>query len=169
MRINVTGNAGSGKSTLAKKIAKELQLPLIEMDQIIWESNWQRVPPEIVQERLASQMRMKSWVLDGVSKAARQQADLIVFLDYPPLICAWRCAKRNWRYLWRSRPGLPENCPEWKIIFPLVKIIKDFPKQARPAILKDIAKSEHSTVVVKNSTDLAKFITKIPALTSRLD
>jgi adenylate kinase family enzyme len=164
MRINVTGNAGSGKSTLAQKIAEVLQLPLIEMDRIIFEPNWQPVPPEIVQERLADQMQKESWVLDGVSKAARQQADLIVFLDYPRLFCAWRCAKRNWRYLLRSRPGLPENCPEWKIILPLAKIITDFPKHSRVNILKDIAESQKSTVVITTSDDLAKFTATIPDL-----
>jgi adenylate kinase family enzyme len=164
MRINVTGNAGSGKSTLAQKIAKALQLPLVEMDRIIWAPNWKRVPPEICKARLAAQLKKESWVLDGVSKVARRQADLIIFLDYPRHICAWRCTKRNWRYLLRSRPGLPENCPEWKIILPLAKIIKDFPSQARIAILKDIAESQKSTVVINNSDDLAKFIATIPDL-----
>jgi hypothetical protein len=53
----------------------------------------------------------------------RESADLIVFLDYPRWVSFWRCAKRNWRYLFRSRPGLPENCPEIRIVPTLIRII----------------------------------------------
>lgn len=164
MRINVTGNAGSGKSALAKIIADGLDLPLIAMDRIIWASGWQRVPKETYQAQLTSQLQQKSWVLDGVSKDARSQADLIVFLDFPRRICAWRCARRNWRYLFKSRPGLPEGCPEWRIIPALAKIIKDFPSQARIAILRDIVELNVDSVVIKNSVDLNKFSANIAFL-----
>jgi adenylate kinase family enzyme len=164
MKINVTGNAGSGKSTLAQQISQALQFPLIEMDRILFAPNWEQVLPELWQAQLTAQLQQKSWVLDGVSKLARQQADLIVFLDYPSRICAWRCAKRNWRYLWRSRPGLPENCPEWKIILPLAKIIKDFPNHTRIAILKDIQESQKHTVIIKNATDMNQFLSTLSDL-----
>lgn len=164
MRINVTGNAGSGKSTLAKIIADELSLPLIEMDRMIWASGWQRVPKETYLAKLTSQLQQESWVLDGVSKAARSQANLIVFLDFPRSVCTWRCAKRNWRYLFKSRPGLPEGCPEWRIISALAKIIRDFPSHARIAILRDIAELKVDSVVIKGSVDLAKFSANIASL-----
>ncbi len=161
MRINVTGNAGSGKSTLAKIMADELDLPLIEMDRIIWASGWQRMPKEICQAKLASQLQQESWVLDGVSRVARSQADLIVFLDFPRRVCVWRCAKRNGRYLFKSRSGLPEGCPEWKVIPALAKIIRDFPSHARIAILRDIAELNVDSVVIKNSVDLTEFSANI--------
>ena len=164
MRINVTGNAGSGKSTLAKIIANELDLPLIEMDRMIWASGWQRVPKEIYQAKLTSQLQQKSWVLDGVSKDARSQADLIVFLDFPRRICAWRSARRNWRYLFKSRPGLPEGCPEWRIIPALARIIRDFPSHARVAILKDLTELNVDSAVIKNLAELVEFSTNIATL-----
>ena len=157
MRINVTGNAGSGKSTLSEQLSRELGLPLIEMDRLIWRAGWQKVPKEYYQTQLAQLLQQDSWVLDGVSKFARRQADLIVFLDYPRRVCAWRCAKRNWRYLFCSRPGLPEGCPEWQIVLTLAKIIIDFPKHARGAILKDIAELDSAAVIIKSAADLAQF------------
>ena len=164
MRINVTGNAGSGKSTLAKIMADELDLPLIEMDGMIWAPGWQSVPKETYHVKLTSQLQQESWVLDGVSKAARSQADLIVFLDFPRRVCAWRCAKRNWRYLFKSRPGLPEGCPEWKIIPALAKIIRDFPTRAKIAISRDIAELNVDSVIIKNSAELAEFSANIASL-----
>lgn len=88
MRINVTGNAGSGKPTLAQRIASELNMPLIEMDRIIWQPSWQRTPAEVSREKLRQLLSSDSWVLDGVSRMGRQQADLIVFLDVPRRVCA---------------------------------------------------------------------------------
>ena len=169
MRINVTGNAGSGKSTLSRQLSRELGLPLIEMDRLIWKAGWQQVPKERYQAQLAPLLQQESWVLDGVSKLARQQADLIVFLDYPRRVCAWRCAKRNWRYLFRSRPGLPEGCPEWKIVLTLTNIIIGFPNHAREAILKDAAELDSAAVIIKNTADLAQFYTDIHSLLTKRD
>lgn len=164
MRIHVTGNAGSGKSTLSQQIASELDLPLIEMDRIIWQPNWQRTPATNSRAQLIQLLQSESWVLDGVSRLGRQQADLIIFLDFPRYVCIWRCAQRNWRYLFSSRPGLPEQCPEWKIVPTLFRIIMAFPNAARVAILRDIVKSEGRAIIIKSSADLANFVKTIPRL-----
>lgn len=167
MRINVTGNAGSGKSTISQQLASELRLPLIEMDRIIWQPGWQRTPTDQAHEQLDKLLQSESWVLDGVSRLGRRHADLIVFLDFPRRLCAWRCAQRNWRYLFSSRPGLPDGCPEWKIVPTLARIIMDFPNKARPVIIEDIAASQSHAVVIQNAADLARFIQTIPLLQNR--
>lgn len=164
MRINVTGNAGSGKSTLSQTIAKELDLLLIEMDCIIWQPGWQRTPSDISRRELSKLLLSDRWVLDGVSRMGRQQADLIVFLDFPRRVCAWRCAKRNWRYLFSSRPGLPEHCPEWRIILTLTKIIWLFPDLARPAILRDMESPTVDAIAIQDKDDLKMFVKHLSEL-----
>ncbi len=150
MRINVTGNAGAGKSTLAKHIAQTLDIPLIEMDSLLWLPGWEKRSPEELRDILFPLLQQEAWVLDGVSKLVREHADHIIFLDVPRRVCAWRCMKRNWKFLFRSRPGLPEHCPEWRIIPTLYRIIRDFPKNVRHAILADIH-SETSTHLILSS------------------
>lgn len=164
MRINVTGNAGSGKSTLSRKMASELGLPLVEMDSLIWQPGWQRTPSDVSRQKLSQLLASDSWVLDGVSRMGRQKADLIIFLDFPRRVCAWRCTKRNWRYLFTSRPELPEGCPEWRIISTLAKIIWAFPHQARPTILRDIEGRRANDVVIQTSAELAMFTEALPQL-----
>lgn len=159
MRINITGNAGSGKSTLSHFIVDRLEVPLIEMDKIIWQPGWTKTKQEVTQARLEKLLAMSSWVLDGVSRQARQSADFIVFLDFPRRVCFWRCLKRNWRYLFSSRPGLPKNCPELLIIPELIKIIYNFPLEARSSILRDIEnkRCDQTVVIIRNQKELNEF------------
>ena len=158
MRINVTGNAGAGKSTLAQHIADTLDLPLIHMDSLLWLPDWQKRSPEELRERLLPLLEQDSWVLDGVSQLVRHHADHIIFMDMPRHVCAWRCTKRNWRYLFHSRPGLPENCPEWRIIPTLARIIKKFPANVRPVILNDMTPSDLIVTTDTKSDDIELFI-----------
>ena len=168
MRINVTGNAGAGKSTLARRISRALQLPLIEMDRIVWESGWQPVPSEMRRDRLLPLLEGDSWIVDGVSRHARHQADLVIFLDLPPLLCAWRCAKRGWKHSFLTRPELPDNCPEWRIIPTLIRIIFSFPQRAKPLILKDIAERNADDIVIANQAQIDAFEAELLQLSRTL-
>ncbi|WGV23308.1 shikimate kinase [Halotia branconii] len=38
-RILIFGNSGSGKSTLANKLGKDLEIPILDLDTIVWEPN----------------------------------------------------------------------------------------------------------------------------------
>ena len=159
-RINVTGNAGVGKSTLAAHIALLVDAPLFGLDQIVWRPGWkqpERDKRTAMEQALCAQT---SWVIDGVSRGVREAADMIVFLDYPRRISFWRCARRNWRYLFRSRPGLPPDCPEILIVPTLVKMIWRFPTKVRPALLAEFDewKGEKTLVHIRSNRDLAEFM-----------
>jgi adenylate kinase family enzyme len=131
----VTGNAGSGKSALARTIGKEFRLPVFSLDAVVWTSGWRKRPLSEKDAAIVGLIRKPAWVIDGVSEAVEQMAEVVVFLDVAPPRCIWRCAKRNLRYLFRSRPGLPDGCPEWRIVLRLVRLIRRFDRQVRPEIL----------------------------------
>ncbi|MGC4017689.1 MAG: hypothetical protein QM755_24700 [Luteolibacter sp.] len=135
MRILVTGNAGAGKTTLARRIAAELGIPCHGLDSIVWQSGWRKTPADEKARRIAELVAPDAWVIDGVSGQVLTQAEVVVFLDVPRRLCFWRVAKRNWRYLFHSRPDLPPGCPEIRIIPTLIRIIWDFPAKIRPGIL----------------------------------
>jgi adenylate kinase family enzyme len=132
MKIHITGNADSGKTTLALKLGEALNIPVSSLDDVVWKNGW---VPNIREQRL---MSSDCWIIGGVSKTVRESADYIVFLDVPRFVCIFRCFKRNFLYLFKSRTELPESCPEILIVHQLLKIIWNFLIIARHIILETL-------------------------------
>ena len=161
MRIHITGNAGSGKSTFAKDIGDILGINVYGLDKIVWKEKWKQTPQgerKRLEEELASKPQ---WIIEGVSSIARQTADLIIFLNFPRRVCYLRCAKRNWRYLFSSRPELPENCPEIKIIPKLIRIIWLFPSVAKPIITNEMNMQRKISIMLSSNDEITQFITEL--------
>ena len=135
MKILVTGNAGAGKSTLAVSLGQALNLQTFSLDSIVWQERWRKTPTKVRDARIAELIANDSWVIDGVSSAALHAADVVVFLDVPRWKCLLRAMKRNSRYLFSSRPELPNHCPEILIVPTLLRIIWRFDSRVRPMIL----------------------------------
>jgi adenylate kinase family enzyme len=153
-RIFITGNAGSGKTTLAKHIGEHLDLPVFGLDEIVWRPGWRKSPADWRVEKIAALIAPEAWVIEGVSATVLQAADFVFFLDVDRRTSLFRCARRNWRYLFRSRPGLPENCPEILIIPKLMRIIWYFPARVRPGILAALAARADSSWIVRRPADI---------------
>jgi len=161
-KVLVTGNAGSGKSTTAKRIASSLDIPYYGLDKIVWKKGWQRTSSEERNQKIKRLVRHKAWVIDGVDYGIMQVADTVIFLDISRRTCFKRVASRNWKYLFKSRPGLPENCPEILIIPTLVKIIWRFPANVRPKIMDEKSKRSSSNFVhIRNKVDLENYLQSV--------
>ena len=161
MRIHITGNAGSGKSTFAKNIGDILGIHVYGLDKIVWKEGWGKTPlheRKILEEELAAKPQ---WIIEGVSSIARQAADITIFLDFPRSVCYLRCVKRNWRYLFSSRPGLPDNCPEIKIILTLAKIIWRFPYMAKSIIVNEMDMQNKEIIIISSNDEMSQFISKL--------
>ncbi len=170
-RILITGNAGSGKTSLAQHLALQLNRPVHSLDSIVWQSGWVRRPREEKEKKISELTSQDSWIIDGVSFSVQEKADVVVFIDVPRYISFWRVFKRNWRYLFRSRPDLPLNCPEWRIIPMLCKIIWNFPKNVRPAILKrmNMKVNNQRCYHIRSNRDILNFLDKIKTISPKQD
>lgn len=122
-RIMIIGQPGSGKSTLARTIGDITSLPVVHIDTIHWMPGWQE-RPRAEKTRLCEEVHArKQWIFEGghsitwPSRVAR--ADMIIALDIPLRIRAWRVFWRVIKHYGKTRPDLPTNCPErfnWEFI-----------------------------------------------------
>lgn len=109
-RVVVIGTSGSGKTTFANGLARLLNVPHIELDQLHWNPNWQETPREAFIEKVKAATDIPAWVVDGnytkkVSSIVWQRADTIVWLDYPFPVVISRLLIRTFR-----RAVLGEEC-----------------------------------------------------------
>ena len=86
----MTGNAGSGKTTFALSLADRLSLPYHGIDGVVWQEGWRRIPQQEEDEMINTLAAADAWVIDGISDRILQAADVVVFLDVPRSVSAWR-------------------------------------------------------------------------------
>jgi adenylate kinase family enzyme len=86
-KVIILGNHGSGKRELAWKLSDSLELDVIHLDELIWESGeYQRKRPEvIIAAEIAILAQEKTWIAEGVDGDLAQQflpmADFLIWLD----------------------------------------------------------------------------------------
>lgn len=112
----IVGGPGSGKSTLARALGAVTGLPVFHMDHIHYKSGW--VPREAeVKDWMTEEVHRKPrWIFEGGhSRTYRQRvarADVMIWLDLPVGLRLYRVIRRQFSYLGRTRPDLPEGCVE---------------------------------------------------------
>lgn len=115
-RVMIIGGAGSGKSTLARKLGALTGLPIIHTDQIYWTSGWVERAVEEKLKLISQAHKRESWIIEGgISSTYPERmarADTCIWLDFPLHIRLWRILMRIWRNYGKTRPDLPQDCPE---------------------------------------------------------
>lgn len=118
MKIVVTGHSGSGKSTLSKTISEIYHIPLLYLDCVHFEKDWQSRDDEEAKKIIKDFMSQNdSWVIDGNYFKLEfderiSQADTIIFLDFNRFNCLIRAYKRYYKYKGKKRESISEGCYE---------------------------------------------------------
>jgi adenylate kinase family enzyme len=104
-RIAIVASAsGSGKTTIGRRVACDLGVPFVELDELVHGPDWQEAAAEQVLERLLPVLESGGWVVDGgyfgkIGHVVLDAADEVVWLDL--LLRVWlpRLARRTWSRL----------------------------------------------------------------------
>ena len=117
MKIAVIGYSGAGKSTLARALGERYGIPVLQFDQVYWASGWQKRDKAEAHQIAHEFTEQPEWVIDGnYAKFEYQRrmadADAIIFLNFPRLICFFRALRRYFRYRGQTRADMAEGCPE---------------------------------------------------------
>jgi len=116
-RIAVIGCPGAGKSTLARQIAaasaedaEDVGHPLIHLDYEHWGPGFVAMPRGEFIAKQQEWVQGERWIIDGNYKGTMEirfaAADLVICLDLPRLLCAWRVIKRQGKQRPDMRPDV---------------------------------------------------------------
>ena len=104
-KIYIIGPVGSGKTTLAKNMAYKWNIKNYELDKIVWndeKGNVKRSPEEI-DSLFLEILKKPSWIIEDVGRQrfieGIKQADIVYYIDLPPIIIykrlITRCVKQK--------------------------------------------------------------------------
>ncbi|HVG48064.1 MAG TPA: AAA family ATPase [Rubellimicrobium sp.] len=115
-RVLIVGQPGSGKSSLARALGARTDLPVTHLDLFHWAPGWTERPPEERLRLTLNAAAREAWIIEGnyfaTWEARALRADLLIWLDRSVGLRLWRVTRRLVLSLGRSRPDLPEGCPE---------------------------------------------------------
>lgn len=162
-RILVIGSGGAGKSTLAKRLGAILGIPVIHLDSLYWRPGWVETDKTEWADRVKRVISEDSWILDGNysgTLAERLEAcDTAVFVDLPRITCVWRVAKRSVTHHGKSRPDMPDGCPERLDVRFLLWIWR-YPARSRPKVLSLLEQHRRTKKVIhlRAQADVERFV-----------
>lgn len=162
-RVMIVGQPGAGKSWLAKQIGARTGLPVMHMDTIFFKEGWTlRERSERIE--MARQVEAgDAWIFEGGMPATYDnrldRADTLIVLEFPLLLRMWRVFWRTVKYYGRTRPDVPEGCPE-RFNYGFWKWIWDTRKSARirNRQLIETAGPEKHVFVLRNRREMARFL-----------
>lgn len=114
-RVVVVGSSGVGKSTFAKNLAGIIAGDYLELDRLCWMPNWEQRSDEESNQVLSEFLQAERWVVDGNYSRFRdrvwQDADAVIWLNYPYWLNAFRLLKRTIQRVWQKQEVF-EGCRE---------------------------------------------------------
>jgi adenylate kinase family enzyme len=167
-RVLVIGCPGAGKTTLARKLAERSRLPLVHLDFHYWRPGWQLPDSKEWRAQVIALADAPTWIMDGnysnTYDIRMPRADTLVWLDYPRWICMRRVLLRTLTGYGRTRPDLPESCPE-RFDIPFFRYVWGFPDKHRPRIVNGIERFGAHLLIARlcSDRDASEFLATVGA------
>ena len=100
-KLHIIGGPGSGKTYVSKKLSKEYEYPVFDLDEIFWDKtkkDYVRTTDEYKKQELNKILENESWIIEGVYykwlSNLFKETDLIIVLKTPLYLRQWRIFKR---------------------------------------------------------------------------
>lgn len=164
MKIAVIGYSGAGKSTLARALGVRYGIPVLHFDTVQFTPNWEERDRAEAHRMVHEFMEHPAWVIDGTYsnfeyERRLNEADTIIFLNFPRLACFWRAWKRYFRFRGRSRPDMADGCCEkmdrefmWWLLW------EGRTRRKRKKFQRVLEQYPEKTVVLKSQRDIDRYL-----------
>ena len=172
-KIIVIGCCGAGKSTFSRKLHDITKLELIHLDQYYWKPNWEETDKNDWQNKVQQLANKPSWIIDGNYTGTLdiriEQADTIIYFDFPTWKCLGRVISRVLKYWGKERPDMPEGCKE-RFDIEFLHYVATFNIVKRRRILEklDRLKSQKVIKIFRTDLDATQYLNHIKPLNSSL-
>lgn len=154
-KINIIGGPGSGKSTLAEDLGKSLNIPIIHIDKLYENSNWQYKNREEANNKVLNIInKEEKYIIDGTYtetlKDRLEKSDLMIYLDFSSIdllkgIIKRRIGNKN---ISKNKLGWNEQLsPEF------IKYVINFNSKKREQIYS-IIKENNKCIILRNRREL---------------
>jgi adenylate kinase family enzyme len=153
---------------LACKLAERSRLPLVHLDFHYWRPGWQLPDSKEWRAQVIALADAPAWIMDGnysnTYDIRMPRADTLVWLDYPRSICMRRVLLRTLTGYGRTRPDLPESCPE-RFDTQFLRYVWDFPEKHRPRIESGIERFGGHLLIARlcSDRDASEFLATVGA------
>ncbi len=152
-RIAIIGCGGSGKSHLARALGVARAIPVIHLDTLYYDHQWNPLATDRfaeLQHQLAAQPQ---WVIEGnyASTLAIRlaAADTVVFLDLPAWVCLWGILQRR---LEHGRGQHHTIGVYDRITWSFIRYVLSYRRSMRPRVQRLLAEhARHADLVVLRS------------------
>lgn len=141
-RVLVLGSPGAGKSTLAWRLANDLGLPLVRLDDLYWRAGWRRFDTGDFARSVRHVLAWDRWLIEGhygdhLLGERVAAADAVVYVDTPAHTCLRRIVVRAVRRACGDTASLPSAMgaeharaslrPNWRFAWKILR----FPRRER--------------------------------------
>ncbi len=170
-RVVIPGCGGSGKSHVAQRLSDVLNIPVINLDALYDDGEWNVLTPNkfaALQHDLAA---APSWIIDGnyatTLPIRLAEADAVVLLDISTVMCLWGIATRRLRQ-WGSLEKSPGVYG--RITWSFVRYVFAYRRVMRPRVQQLM--TQHAThaesVVLTNRRSIREWLDQMGSLNTAM-
>jgi adenylate kinase family enzyme len=165
MKIRIIGPSGSGKTFLAKRLSEKYHIPVCSLDDLFWDNSkgaYNCKRDENSRDAMLEQkVSQEDWIIEGVQftwcESSFAHADVIYFLDTPPLLCRVRIIRR---FLKRKFHRTSRKNETLSSLVSLLKWTKKFYHVNLPQIRSTLSKYENKVVTLPHKQDIQHLISR---------
>ncbi|MFG1697231.1 topology modulation protein [Nonomuraea sp. NPDC049309] len=137
-RVVVVGSGGSGKSHVARELGRLLQVPVIHLDAVYYDDEWNPLPPEKFEAAQRELVGEPCWVIDGNHNSSLYirlaACDTVVMMDVPTWAALWGIFFRQLRHGSGQHGSGVYNRIHWGV----VSYVATYRRRMRPKVLAKI-------------------------------
>lgn len=165
MKIQIIGYGGSGKSTLAKRLGDIYDIPVVHLDNLHFEGNWQERPDAEMGALLEAFLNEHDeWVIDGnyshIAPRRFSESDMTIFLNFERVRCFLSAWHRYRTYRGRARESCP--CPEkFDRTFRHWLLFGGRTKKRRAQHWQNLSKTKGQQIVLKTRKEVRLFLSDL--------